>query len=96
MKVVVTTPAGNRVSINNQQTTSIKAVGIGASTGAQYLDDLLDVDASGKDGNETLVYDENTGLFVVKQLPVVDGGSHVGIERDHRNPALDLPVSAFG
>lgn len=75
MKVNVTTPPGNRVSINNQQATTVKTVGIGANSGAKYLDDLIDVDTTDKDGNETLVYDETTGLFVVKQLPVVDGGT---------------------
>jgi hypothetical protein len=76
MKVTVVTPPGNRVSINNQQSATIKTVGVGgASGGARYLDDLIDVDASDKNGNETIVYDETTGLYVVKQLPVVDGGT---------------------
>lgn len=36
---------------------------------------LTDVDATSVDNNETLVYDEITGKFVVKVLPIINGGT---------------------
>lgn len=60
-KVSIVTNPGNRISINNQLSSKI----------AQ----LLDVDASTKANNDVLVYEENSGKFVSKILPVVDGGS---------------------
>ena len=79
MKVTVNTPAANRISINNQQRTTVKTVGIGSSSGgaggATSLSQLSDVDTSGKDNNEALIYDEAAGKFIIKPIPVVDGGS---------------------
>lgn len=60
-KVSIVTNPGNRISINNQLSSKI----------AQ----LSDVDASTKANNDVLVYEENSGKFVSKILPVVDGGS---------------------
>lgn len=36
---------------------------------------LTDVDATDSDNNETLVYDETTNKFIVKTLPIVQGGT---------------------
>jgi hypothetical protein len=36
---------------------------------------LLDVDASDPDNNETLVYDAAAGKYVIKELPVINGGN---------------------
>jgi hypothetical protein len=63
-----------RVSINNQQRETIRTVGIAAPTTANKLEDLLDVDASGADNNETLVYDAATGKYVVREIPIINGG----------------------
>jgi hypothetical protein len=64
-----------RVSINNQQREIIRTVGIfPAST--NRLAGLKDVDASDPDNNETLVYDSTSQKYVVKALPLVDGGSY--------------------
>jgi hypothetical protein len=60
-KVSVITNPGNRISINNQ---------LGGR-----LSQLLDVDVSNKANNDVLVYDENSGKFVSKIIPVVDGGN---------------------
>lgn len=60
-KVSIVTNPGNRISINNQLSSKI----------AQ----LSDVDVSTKANNDVLVYEENSGKFVSKILPVVDGGS---------------------
>lgn len=60
-KVSVITNPGNRISINNQL--------------GNKLSQLSDVDTSNKANNDVLVYEENSGKFVSKILPVVDGGS---------------------
>lgn len=73
-KVIVNSVTPNRVSINNQQRTAIRTVGI-AAAGVKNLSELQDVDASSPNTNETLVYDETLNKYVVKVLPVVDGGA---------------------
>lgn len=78
-KITVTTTPKNRISINTQQK-GIVRVGSTGLTGAgstviRNLSDLIDVDSSDADNNETIVYDEATGKYVVKELPVVNGGS---------------------
>ena len=70
-KVIVTSTSKNRVSINNQQRATIRTVGISANK----LSGLLDVDASSPDNNDTLVYDSATGKYVIKELPIVNGGT---------------------
>ncbi len=74
IKVLVNSTPKNRVSINNQQRENIRTVGIGGS-GAQYLTQLSDVDATNSDNNETLVYDASSGKYVIKELPIVNGGT---------------------
>lgn len=73
-KVIVNSTSPNRVSINNQQRATIRTVGI-AAAGIKNLAELQDVDASDPNNNETLVYDETLNKYVVKVLPVVDGGA---------------------
>ena len=78
-KITVTTRPGNRISINTQQKGVVR-IGSTGLTGAgssviRRLQDLDDVDATDADNNETLVYDEATGKYVVKELPVVNGGT---------------------
>jgi len=73
-RVVVRSSSPNRVSINNQQSKTIRTVGI-ASASTNKLESLIDVDASDPDNNETLVYDSASGKYVVKTLPVLDGGT---------------------
>lgn len=75
IKVLVNSTPKNRVSINNQQRDTIRTVGI-APSAANKLANLSDVDASDPDNNETLVYDSATQKYVVKTLPIVDGGSY--------------------
>jgi len=74
-KVVVNSSSQQRVSINNQQGKTVKTIGIGGSGGSRTLAGLQDVDASDADNNELLVYDETQDKFVVKAVPVVDGGN---------------------
>jgi hypothetical protein len=71
IKVTVNSVPKTRVSINNQQREIVRTIGIAPS---QTLSNLTDVDASDSDNNETLVYDSTTGKYVIKVLPLVDGG----------------------
>jgi len=71
-KVTVTTSPGNRISINNQKREIIRTVGVGSATN---IGSLNDVDASDPDNNEVLVYDEATGKYIVRELPIVNGGT---------------------
>jgi hypothetical protein len=73
-KVIVNSVSPNRVSINNQQRTTIRTVGISTSS-VRRIGDLVDVDVSDADNNETLVYDSTINKYVVKTLPGIDGGT---------------------
>jgi hypothetical protein len=72
VKVTVNSVSPNRISINNQQRTTIRTVGI--TNQETRLSNLTDVDASDPDNNETLVYDETLQKYVIKVLPNIDGG----------------------
>lgn len=76
VKVTVNSVPKNRISINNQQKKTIKTVALAAGVigNSPTLAGLTDVDASDPDNNETLVYDEASGKYVVKVLPNLDGG----------------------
>lgn len=73
VKVTVNSVSPNRVSINNQQRTSIRTIGVAPQEGR--LVDLTDVDATDPDNNEILVYDETLNKYVIKILPKLDGGT---------------------
>ena len=75
IKAIINTTGKNRVSISGSKRTEVKTVGISPATPTYYLESLLDVDASDSDNNETLVYDADSGKYVVKVLPVVNGGT---------------------
>lgn len=64
--LTVTSSAKSRIMINNR-------VG-GGGTGIQNLVQLKDVDATHLADNETLVYNEASGKFVVEELPIINGG----------------------
>jgi hypothetical protein len=69
MAIKVRTTPKNRISINS---------GSGSLSGTSSVDtirELRDVDASDLDNNETLVYDEGSGKFVVKEIPIINGGT---------------------
>ena len=73
VKVTVNSVSPNRVSINNQQRTTIRSVGLANQD--TKLENLSDVDASDPDNNEILVYDETLNKYVIKTLPNLDGGT---------------------
>ena len=65
-KINVKTAPKNRIAINTQA---------GAASGVDTLRELKDVDSSDTNNNETLVYDEVSGKFVIKVLPIISGGT---------------------
>ena len=79
MSIKVTTQPQNRISINIHQQPEIKTVRAGIQTGsgsgAQYFRALNDVNATVLANNETVVYDAGSDRFVVKELPIVNGGT---------------------
>jgi hypothetical protein len=74
IKVTVNSVPTTRVSVNNQQRETIRTVGIGALV-PQSLESLTDVDASSKNQNDALIYDASTGKFIVKEIPLLNGGT---------------------
>ena len=75
VKVTVNSVSPNRVSINNQQRTTIRTVAITPAVQEGRLANLSDVDATDPDNNEILVYDEILNKYVIKILPKLDGGT---------------------
>ena len=73
VKVTVNSVSPNRVSINNQQRTTIRSVGLANQD--TKLENLTDVDATDPDNNEILVYDETLNKYVIKTLPNINGGT---------------------
>lgn len=72
--IIVRTTPKNRISINTPKQAIIKTLASGAQT-ANKLRNLVDVDGSSLNNNETVVYDEARDKFVVKELPIVNGGT---------------------
>ena len=71
VRVTVNSIPKTRVSINNEKRDTIRTIGVAT----KRLSDLTDVDASDPNNNETLVYDATSGKYVIKELPVVNGGT---------------------
>jgi len=79
-KITVITNPGNRISINTPQKQQVKSVNVVGATsvgtgGISRLIQLNDVDATEASNNETLVYDEASGKYIVKELPIINGGT---------------------
>jgi hypothetical protein len=73
-KITVFSKSSNRVLINTNQRQQVKSVNqVGSSINT--LSKLQDIDASDADNNEVLVYDEASGKYVVKELPIINGGT---------------------
>ncbi|CAB4170806.1 hypothetical protein UFOVP908_148 [uncultured Caudovirales phage] len=79
IKVSVNSSPGNRVSINSQNRDTIRTISVGIATGggggASILSELTDVRAVSPANNNTLVYDSATQKYVVRELPVLNGGT---------------------
>jgi hypothetical protein len=69
---VINTDGKNRVSLNSRKKETVRFIRTSATS---RLDSLLDVDSSDADNNEVLVFDAVSGKYVVKVLPILDGGS---------------------
>lgn len=77
MRAYVTTQTPQiRVGINNQSRKTVRTVSISAMANGTRLADLGDVDVSGSENNEVLVYDSQLQKYVIKSLPSLDGGQY--------------------
>lgn len=75
-KITVITRPANRITISKSGSNKSLSVSSGISGGGvTQLANLTDVDATTPQNNETLVYDSATGKYVVKELPIVNGGT---------------------
>jgi hypothetical protein len=65
----VTSTPKNRIAINT-------GGGVGGAGGnpVDTVVELKDVDASHVTDNETLVYDEVSGKFIIREIPIINGG----------------------
>ena len=72
INVTVNSSPVNRIAINSQKRDVVRTVSIAPTS---TLVGLGDVDATVLANNEVLVYDSNSGKFIIKVMPVVDGGS---------------------
>lgn len=75
MKVTVNSTPQNRISINNQSREVIRTVAIAPEQSSSELRKLIDVNATNLVTNHTIVYDAGTDKFIIKELPVVNGGT---------------------
>lgn len=72
IKATINTAGTNKVSIDTQQRKTVRTVSIGVVTS---LASLEGIDISGATENEILVYDDESGNFVAKELPKLNGGT---------------------
>lgn len=76
VKVTVNSVPKTRVSINNQTRETIRTTSVGVVPISEiYLNQIVDVVATNPANNDVLVYDANLGKYVIKTLPVADGGT---------------------
>jgi hypothetical protein len=73
IRVTVSSPHIDTALDLNPKRTTIRAVGIGYK--GSLFADLPDVDASSSDDGDTVVFDDVQNKYVVKVLPLVDGGT---------------------
>jgi len=75
IKVIVNSIPTTRVSVNDQQRETIRTVGVGVGITAPSISSLTDVDATSKNNNDALIYDASTGKFIVREIPILNGGT---------------------
>lgn len=75
IKVTVNSVPKTRVSINSTERNTIRSVGLAPSAPYNELRNLTDVNATNLVDNSALVYDEASDKFVVKSLPILNGGN---------------------
>jgi hypothetical protein len=76
IKAVISSVTKNRISINKQERDVVRTVALGGGGGSSTLEGLSDVISTNKANNHTLVYDAVSEKYVVKELPVLDGGTY--------------------
>lgn len=75
VKVTISTPITNRVSIQSDKRNVIRTVNVLPSVGdVSSLNALSDVIITNPTNNEVLVYDEDISQFTNKTLPILNGG----------------------
>ena len=67
-KITVTTQPKNRITINN------RGIVGGGLAPIDTLVELKDVNGTHVANNNTVVYDEASAKFIVRELPIVNGG----------------------
>jgi hypothetical protein len=66
-------PQKTAVSTVSFQKTAVSSISFGAPAKLS-LSQIIDVDASNPKDNDVLVYEEDSNKYVIKTLPVVQGG----------------------
>ena len=75
VKVSISTPVTNRVSIQSDRRNVIRTVNVLPSVGdTSSLNSLSDVVINNPTDNEVLVYDEDISQFTNNTLPILNGG----------------------
>lgn len=75
IKVTVNSVEKNRIALNAEKRATIRTVAVQPVQKTNFLSSLNDVDMSEASQNDTLVYDENNRKFIVKELPILNGGT---------------------
>jgi hypothetical protein len=73
IKATINTTSINSISIDTQKRKTVRTVSLTAA--APSLGSLDGIDISGATENEVLVYDDESGNFVAKELPILNGGT---------------------
>jgi len=71
---IVNTNQSTTVELRTNKTT-VSMLPISTTADIASLSQIQDVDASDPDNNEVLVYDQTQNKYVIKTLPVVQGGT---------------------
>lgn len=71
---IVNLNQGTTVQLSNPKTVAVVSP-ITTGAGVSSLSQLTDVDTSSPDNNEVLVYDATTNKYVIKTIPVLQGGT---------------------
>jgi len=72
---IVTSPKNSEIKVitTPKTTLQIKTSG-GGGSGVNKLALLIDVDVTDANDGEVLVFDATTGKYVIKEIPLINGG----------------------
>lgn len=71
---IVNTNQSTTVELRTNKTT-VSMLPISTTAQIENLSQIQDVDASNPDNNEVLVYDQTQNKYVIKTIPLVQGGT---------------------